>query len=151
MKITLRGKWSFHPALRSEKGMKIGDWMADKVRNGMGSWVFVLLALSFLGFWMTTNFGGGFDPYPFIFLNLILSCVAALQGSILLIAARREDQISSELAKFTLEVDKKNLELTEEIAELSRKIHAMTDEIHSRVSAPKDTEGSLSSPTPPTN
>jgi hypothetical protein len=69
----------------------------------------------------------------------------------LLIAARREDQISSELARFTLEVDKKNLELTEEIADLSRKIYEMTGEIHSRVSAPKDTEGSLSSPTPPTN
>ena len=47
---------------------------------------------------MIGNRNVGFDPYPFILLNLILSCVAALQGAILLIAARRADQVSAELA-----------------------------------------------------
>lgn len=64
----------------------------------MGSWGFVFGALLFLAGWMIGNRGQGFDPYPFILLNLVLSCLAALQGAILLIAARRADQISSELA-----------------------------------------------------
>lgn len=47
----------------------------------------------------------GLTLFLIILLNLMLSCVAALQASILLIAARREDQISSKLAKYTLEID----------------------------------------------
>jgi len=67
-----------------------------------------------------------------ILLNLMLSCVAALQASILLIAARREDQISSKLANYTLEIDQQNLALTTEIAELTRQIHALTEEMAKR-------------------
>ena len=48
--------------------------------------------------------GHPFDPYPFILLNLALSTLAGLQGAILLIAAKRADRISSELAKYHLEV-----------------------------------------------
>lgn len=75
-----------------------GERWADRLRNGMGSWGFVISALVFLAGWMLGNRNVGFDPYPFILLNLVLSCLAAMQGAILLIAAKREDQISSELA-----------------------------------------------------
>jgi uncharacterized membrane protein len=57
--------------------------------------------------------GHTFDPYPFILLNLVLSCVAALQGAILLIAAKRSDQISSELAQHDYEADCASRELLE--------------------------------------
>jgi uncharacterized membrane protein len=67
-------------------------------------------SLAFLAVWMTANallaaHGGAFDRYPFILLNLVLSCVAALQGAILLIAAKRSDQVSSELAQHDYEAD----------------------------------------------
>jgi uncharacterized membrane protein len=127
--MKLRGIWSFHPGIHRPEGMRIGDWLADKVRNGMGSWIFVLIALLFLGAWMVYNGSAGFDPFPFILLNLVLSCVAALQGSILLIAAKREDQISAELAKYTLKVDEENLELTREIAKLTKEIHKMSEQL----------------------
>jgi uncharacterized membrane protein len=81
------------------------------MRNGMGSWAFVFTSLAFLAFWMLLNRNTGFDPYPFILLNLVLSCVAALQGAILLIAAKRSDQISSELAQHDYETDCKSQEL----------------------------------------
>lgn len=71
----------------------------------MGSWPFVFIAIVFLSVWMLFNRDTGFDPYPFILLNLVLSCVAAMQGAILLIAAKREDQISSDLAVHTFEID----------------------------------------------
>jgi uncharacterized membrane protein len=70
----------------------------ERLRNVMGSWGFVFGALMFLTGWTIGNRNAGFAPYPFILLNLVLSCLAAMQGAILLIAAKRADQISSELA-----------------------------------------------------
>jgi len=104
------------------------------MRNGMGSWVFVFGALIFLTIWMIINGKHGFDPYPFILLNLILSCLAAMQGAILLIAAKRQDQISSELATHTFQVDKETLDLTREIAKLAKRIDELTVVIHEQVS-----------------
>ena len=57
-----------------------------------------------------------FDKYPFILLNLLLSCVAALQGAILLIAAKRSDQISSELARHDYHADLKAERLVEKLS-----------------------------------
>src|SRR5436190_20463242 len=96
--MSLRTKWQHHPGVRSGTALTLGERAADRLRGIMGSWGFVFGALLFLGGWMLGNKGNGFDPYPFILLNLVLSCLAAMQGAILLIAARRADQISSELA-----------------------------------------------------
>jgi uncharacterized membrane protein len=91
--------------VRAPGQLTLGERAADRMRNGMGSWAFVFAACLFLAVWMTANevwahaHGRTFDAYPFILLNLVLSCVAALQGAILLIAAKRADQISSELAR----------------------------------------------------
>jgi uncharacterized membrane protein len=81
----------------------------------MGSWGFVFGALLFLAGWMLGNRGSGFDPYPFILLNLLLSCVAALQGAILLIAAKRADQISAELSLNDYQTNQRALEMISEI------------------------------------
>jgi uncharacterized membrane protein len=89
----------------------------------MGSWTFVLGSLVFLAGWMAGNRGAGFDPYPFILLNLVLSCVAALQGAILLIAARRADQISADLAAHDYAADQDSEELIKEVRALVRSIH----------------------------
>lgn len=83
----------------------------------MGSWAFVFGALLFLAGWMIGNGDTGFDPYPFILLNLVLSCLAALQGAILLIAARRSDQIAAELAMHDFQADTRALQLLEEVHE----------------------------------
>ena len=56
-------------------------------------------ALVFSAAWMGYNKNTSFDSYPFILLNLVSSCLAAMQGAILLIAAKRQDQISLELAR----------------------------------------------------
>ena len=111
--------------------MSFGERAADRLRNTMGSWGFVFGALVFLAGWMLGNAGHGFDKYPFILLNLILSCLAALQGAILLIAAKREDQISSELARHDYET---NLEADE----IVKAIHALTKEIHESVVRTRD-------------
>lgn len=76
----------------------MGQRAADAIRNTMGSWTFVFIALFFLALWMLTD-GLGTDTFPWILLNLALSCLAALQGAILLIAAKRQDEISASLAQ----------------------------------------------------
>ncbi len=113
-------RWRRHPGVRAREHLTPGERAADRLRNGMGSWAFVGGALLFLAAWMTLNGRGGFDPYPFILLNLVLSCLAALQGAILLIAARRTDQIASELALHDYETNRHAIELLEQVrAELA--------------------------------
>lgn len=116
--------WQKHPGVRSRSELTMGERAADKMRNGMGSWVFVFTALVFLAGWMAGNRGVGFDPYPFILLNLILSCVAALQGAILLIAARRSDQISAELADHDYRTNLDALDVIKAIESMTTEIHA---------------------------
>lgn len=124
--------WGSHPATRKfgKEQLSFGQRSADLLRNAMGSWPFVFGALGFLTLWMYFNSDGGFDPFPFILLNLLLSCVAALQGAILLIAAKREDQINSDLAIHTFQIDRENLQVTKEVRELSARIEKLTEEVH---------------------
>ena len=132
-------QWSNHPATvkYGKSQLSFGQRAADVLRNSMGSWPFVFAALGFLALWMYFNNDGSFDPFPFILLNLILSCVAALQGSILLIAAKREDQINSDLALHTFQIERENLELTKQVHELSQRIEKLTIEVHEAVKAKK--------------
>jgi len=118
--------WHHHPAVRTGEQLTRGERAADRMRNGMGSWGFVFGALVFLTGWMIGNRNIGFDKYPFILLNLILSCLAAMQGAILLIAAKREDQISSDLAAHDYAT---NLEADT----IVKAIHGLTQEIHQAI------------------
>ena len=101
-----------------------GEVAADLMRNGMGSWVFVIGFLVFMAVWAAANsvlyLGGnkgkhGFDPYPYILLNLCLSMLAGLQGAILLIAAKRSDRVSEAKADLDYQHNVENLERTRHI------------------------------------
>lgn len=82
------------------RGLTRGDRAADVLRNGMGSWRFVAGFLAAMVVWAIVNLvTDGWDPYPFILLNLFLSMLAGLQGSILLIAAKRQDAVAAALAR----------------------------------------------------
>ena len=133
----MMSQWSNHPATvkYGKAQLSFGQRSADVLRNAMGSWPFVFGALGFLALWMYLNHDGAFDPFPFILLNLILSCIAALQGAILLIAAKREDQINSDLAIHTYQIDQENLELTKQVHELSIRIEKLTHKVHEAVKA----------------
>lgn len=123
--MDLSSHWHRHPAVRSGDQLTRGERAADVLRNSMGSWGFVFGALLFLAGWMLGNRNVGFDPYPFILLNLVLSCLAALQGAILLIAAKRQDQIGSELAMHDYEVNQQTEEIVQAIHQLTGEIHAV--------------------------
>ena len=101
-----------------KQNLTLGEKAADKMRNGMGSWAFVFAFMLFLGTWAALNVVGGihhWDKYPFILLNLFLSMLAAIQGAILLIAAKRADAISAIMAQHDYET---NVEAKREVEEL---------------------------------
>ena len=68
-----------------------GDRLADRVTEVAGSWTFIILFCAFLIIWMIINYYMivNVDPYPFILLNLILSCIAALQAPIIMMSQNR--------------------------------------------------------------
>ena len=115
--------WDFHPAVRSGDDRTLGERAADAMRHGMGSWPFVFAFVCFMVLWMAYNsLSGSFDPYPCILLNLLLSTLAGLQGAILLIAAKRADRISSELAKYHLEVSESTKQMLADHKEMLSQI-----------------------------
>ena len=77
--------------------------MADKVAAFGGSWTFIISFFIFLLLWIGANvfilMNKGFDPYPFILLNLILSCVAALQAPVIMMSQNRQEEKDRERAK----------------------------------------------------
>ena len=80
---------------QEEAKMTKGDYIADKVSEIAGSWGFILGFSFFLIFWIVLNTiiikdGSEIDPYPFILLNLLLSCLAALQAPIIMMSQNRQ-------------------------------------------------------------
>ena len=90
-----------------KEGLTFGQRSADKLTSTMGSWTFIIMFLVFLVIWMLINayflinytIGKAFDPYPFILLNLVLSCLAAIQAPVILMSQKRlgeRDRIKAE-------------------------------------------------------
>ena len=80
---------------QEDEKMTFGDRMADKVSEIAGSWGFILGFSLFLLLWVVINGillaqGSQIDPYPFILLNLLLSCIAALQAPIIMMSQNRQ-------------------------------------------------------------
>ncbi|MDR3009180.1 MAG: DUF1003 domain-containing protein [Sphingobacterium sp.] len=103
--------------------ISVGDRVADKVAEFGGSWTFIISFILFLVVWIAVNIywlnNKGFDPYPFILLNLILSCVAALQAPVIMMSQNRQEDKDRERARNDYMV---NLKAELEIRELHEKI-----------------------------
>ena len=80
-----------------------GQKIADKVADFGGSWTFIISFLLFIVIWISSNVyilvNKGFDPYPFILLNLILSCIAALQAPVIMMSQNRQEEKDRTRAK----------------------------------------------------
>jgi uncharacterized membrane protein len=133
--------------VRTGDQLTLGERSADRMRKMMGSWPFVFTFFAIMILWAVANsvfyLGGnhgkhGFDPYPYILLNLFLSMLAAAQAAALLIAAKRADAISSEVAVHTERNTHDLKSLITENTELTVQVKKATDlleEIHRHVSA----------------
>jgi len=106
-----------------EKEITFGQKLADKVAEFGGSWGFIIFFMSFLVVWILLNVfwlsNHGFDPYPFILLNLILSCIAAIQAPVIMMSQNRQEEKDRERAKKDYKI---NLKSELEIRELHEKI-----------------------------
>ena len=99
-----------------------GERAADRLRNGMGSWGFIIGFVVFMVVWAIVNATAvQWDPYPYILLNLFLSMLAGLQGAILLIVAKRQDAIAAALAQHDFETNVAAKGEIEELIDLNRR------------------------------
>lgn len=101
-----------NPVLRRHMGddRTVGQRAADSIARHAGSWAFIFVFLALLAVWMLYNGGresGRFDPYPFILLNLVLSCVAAIQAPVILMSQNRADAKRNELAERDYRVNRR--------------------------------------------
>lgn len=83
--------------------LSVGQRVADKVADFGGSWTFILSFGGFIVIWIGVNVfwfsNKGFDPYPFILLNLLLSCLAALQAPVIMMSQNRQEEKDRDRAK----------------------------------------------------
>ena len=91
-------------SIESDKqGFTFGQRLADNIATFGGSWTFISIFGVFILVWMVINIifllNKGFDPYPFILLNLILSCLAALQAPVIMMSQNRQEEKDRERAK----------------------------------------------------
>jgi uncharacterized membrane protein len=137
--------WHKHPGVRSGDDLTRGERAADRMRNVMGSWGFVFGFFAVMIAWALVNtvlfehilHHKAFDPYPYILLNLFLSMMAGVQAAALLIAAKRSDAISSEVAIHTSTNTDDIKKLIQENTALTEAVKSATDlleEIHLHVS-----------------
>jgi len=107
-----------------------GQRIADKVASFDGSWNFIIAFGAFIFIWITVNmfwlFNKGFDPYPFILLNMILSCLASLQAPVIMMSQNRQEEKDRERSKKDYMI---NLKSELEIRTLHEKIdHFIMDQ-----------------------
>lgn len=102
----------------------IGDKLADKFSEVAGSWNFIIGMILFLILWIILNvfvIENG-DPYPFILLNLILSCVSSLQAPIIMMSQNRESKKDRLRSSNDYKIDLKSELILEELHDEMREI-----------------------------
>jgi uncharacterized membrane protein len=114
-----------------EKSLTFGQRLADRIAVFGGSWTFILIFLSLLLVWIGLNtvllahVGKPFDPYPYIFLNLNLSMLAALQAPVIMMSQNRYAAKDRVAAEHDYEV---NLKSELEILGLHRKVDTLREQ-----------------------
>jgi uncharacterized membrane protein len=136
-------------------GSSFMERVSEAVASGMGTVGFLLISSGVIVAWVLTNHvihflsnsyhgllsGQGFDPAPFILLNLVFSAVAFYTGALVIIAQKaqtRTDKANEEaaakhrdeLAQLQTDLLKKNTDLTEQIHTLTEKMNTLTQEVH---------------------
>ncbi|MGB3340742.1 MAG: DUF1003 domain-containing protein [bacterium] len=81
--------------VESEQKLSLGDRTSDRIADFAGSWIFIISFFCVLFLWIGVNslllIWRPFDPYPFILLNLVLSCLAAIQAPVILMSQNRQE------------------------------------------------------------
>jgi uncharacterized membrane protein len=134
----LRSHVSRNPNVEEEETMTFAGRLADRVAAFGGSWTFIMSFCTLLLVWMAANtfflLERAFDPYPFIFLNLVLSTVSAIQAPVIMMSQNRQtykDRLKSDIE---YEI---NVKAELEIAHLHKKIDRLYEEIQAHFAEAK--------------
>jgi uncharacterized membrane protein len=145
-------------------GSSFMERVSEAVASGMGTVGFLIVSSGVIVAWVLANHvihflsnswngllnGQGFDPAPFILLNLVFSAVAFFTGALVIIAQKaqtRTDKANEEaaakhreeLSQFEIQLLEKNTDLTQQIHDLTQKMQALTEEVHRTVCVPPTT------------
>lgn len=97
-------------SVSDNKRITFGQRASDKLAEFAGSWFFIIAFTLFLLIWVLINvyfLKNPFDPYPFIMLNLVLSCVAAVQAPLIMMSQKRQEQKDRERAEDDFKINLK--------------------------------------------
>jgi uncharacterized membrane protein len=107
-----------------DENLTLAEKLADLIAKFGGSWYFILTFISFMLIWVVVNIllVEPFDPYPFILLNLLLSCLAALQAPVIMMSQNRQEAKDRKRAEadhfLNIKVEQEIIELTEHVKAL---------------------------------
>jgi uncharacterized membrane protein/uncharacterized membrane protein YeaQ/YmgE (transglycosylase-associated protein family) len=135
--VLRRGSAAGDPNRSFDAQLTVGQRLADHVANFGGSWTFIGLFLTMMVIWMAINRQNPhpFDPYPFILLNLMLSCLAALQAPVIMMSQNRQAAKDRSDAKLDYEV---NVRAEVQITALHEKLDATIQQDLARIARALD-------------
>lgn len=122
--------WHDHPAVNNH--LTTGERAADSLKKWFGTWTALFCTFGFIAAWMLVQ---GLDPkiawdrFPYILLNLCLSCLAAVQGIILQISANRQDRINAQAELHAQQTADTTSSNTSVLLDLQRQQMTMLDQL----------------------
>lgn len=121
----------------------LGQRAADTIAKFAGSWAFIFSFTGVLILWMVVNVvlaSNAFDPYPFILLNLVLSCVAAIQAPLIMMSQNRQEEKDRRRAENDYKVNLKTEIMIEDLYDKVNIILAKQSSLERRLDAEKKSE-----------
>jgi uncharacterized membrane protein len=115
----------------NDEKLTIGEKLSDFIAKFGGSWYFILTFVCVVLIWIIINLALSepFDPYPFILLNLLLSCLAALQAPAIMMSQNRQEakdrKRAEENHEINIKVEKEILDLTEHVKTLDKTLNSV--------------------------
>jgi len=136
--LLLERKVSRNTSVIGEDQLTVGAKMADGIAKFVGSWTFILIFMGCLCLWILVNLllvTRAFDPYPFILLNLMLSCVAAIQAPVIMMSQNRQEEKDRLHSKNDYKTNLKSEIIVEDLHQKIDQILANQDEVLRRLTA----------------
>ena len=131
---------SVSPA-EEKKRYTLGQRAADTIARFAGSWAFIFSFTGGLVLWMVVNAllaARAFDPYPFILLNLVLSCIAAIQAPLIMMSQNRQEEKDRRRAENDYKVNLKTEIMIEDLYDKVNAILAKQTALEKRLNAQSD-------------
>ncbi len=137
LNLLANSKISAKPESGKEK-YTLGQRAADTIAKFAGSWAFIFSFTGVLVLWMVVNVilaAKAFDPYPFILLNLVLSCVAAIQAPLIMMSQNRQEEKDRRRAENDYKVNLKTEIMIEDLYDKVNAILAKQEEMERQLRA----------------